>query len=85
MIPYKVKIFLSDDPADVVAFESNEKPLKGEVLKIQDLDKKTWDIKITEVTKFISRSKDDGSVLEYHCKMEKHEETAATIGFGKRS
>lgn len=84
MIPYKIKFFLDTKNKDVLAFESNEKPIKGDLYKIQDSRDQISEVKITEVVKIVIRGKTDDGVLEYHCQTEKHEASAQTIGFGKR-
>jgi hypothetical protein len=84
MIPYKITFIPDQKAKDEIRFESNEKPFKGEVYTIQDADGKVWEAKITEVTKLIARSKNTEAVLEYKCKVERHEATATVIGFGKR-
>jgi hypothetical protein len=84
MIPYKVKFLLSEKAEDFVDFESNEKPVKGELFTIQDENGKHSSVKITEVLKFVIRGKKSAGEIEYRCKTETHEESAMTIGFGKR-
>jgi hypothetical protein len=85
MIPYKIRFIFDDQPKNDIQFESNEKPFKGEVQTIQEVDGKLWEAKITEVSKFVVRSKNSEASIEYRCKMEKHESTATVIGFGKRT
>jgi hypothetical protein len=85
MLPYLVKFTLNNQIEDHINFQSNEKPFKGEVYTIQDTDGKLWDARVTEVTKFIVRTKNSEGVIQYQCKVEKHEVTASAIGFGKRS
>jgi hypothetical protein len=84
MIPYNVIFILDEKAKEHIHFESNEKPVKGEIYTIQDSGGKLWDAKVTEVAKFIIRSKDTQATIEYRCKVEKHETTVPTIGFGKR-
>jgi hypothetical protein len=84
MIPFKVIFIVNEKTKDQLHFESVEKPAKGEIFSIQDADGTLWDAKIMEVTKFIVRSKDQKAVLEYRCKVEKHEADKHIIGFGKR-
>jgi hypothetical protein len=85
MIPYRIKFILDDKTKDEFLFDSNEKPFKGELHTIQDVNGKLWEAKITEVSKFVIRSQSSEATVEYRCKVEKHEPTATVIGFGKRS
>jgi hypothetical protein len=84
MIPFKIIFILNEKTNDQLLFESMEKPVKGEIFSIQDADGKLWEAKITDVTKFVVRSKDKSASLEYRCKVEKHEADKHVIGFGKR-
>jgi hypothetical protein len=52
-------------------------------LQIQEKDGKTWEAKITDVTRNVVVS-DNTSALEYHCKVEKHNNQERAIGFGSR-
>jgi hypothetical protein len=83
MIPYKIKFIISEKPKNQMDFESNEKPVKGEIYSIQEADGKVWDAKITEVTKVIIRAKDANAVIEYRCKVEENKSGAVSIGFNK--
>jgi hypothetical protein len=84
MIPYKV-IFIPDAKVkDEIHFESNEKPFKGEIYTIKDMNGKLWEARVTEVTKMIVRGKDSEAAVEYTCKVEKHEAAGSVIGFGKK-
>lgn len=84
MIPYKIKLILDDKNATEIQFESNEKPIKGDIYTIEEANGKVGEVKLTEVNKFIIKSKTSNATLEYRCKTEKHEATANVIGFGKR-
>jgi hypothetical protein len=85
MIPYKVRFILDDKSKESISFDANEKPIKGEVYTIQDTSGKVWDARVTDVVKFVVMEKTAQALIEYRCKVEKHEETSTTIGFGKRS
>jgi hypothetical protein len=83
MTPYRIK-FLNEKTKSEINFESNEKPVKGEVYSIQDISGKLWDAKVTEVTKYVIQGNGSQASLEYRCKIEEHEASGAVIGFGKR-
>jgi hypothetical protein len=85
MIPYKVVLIPDAETKNEIHFESNEKPFKGEVYTIKDVNGKLWDARITEVTKMVVRNKNPEAEIEYRCKVEKHEATGSVIGFGKRT
>lgn len=84
MIPYKTTFVIDDKLKEAIHFESNEKPFKGEVYTIENADGKLWEAKVTEVTKIIIRNKSAEGSIEYRCKIEKHEPTLNSIGFGKK-
>ena len=83
MIPYKIKIIHTAEKT-TLAFESNEKPLKGDVFTLKQDDGKTSMVKITEVTKVLIGKSNETAELEYHCQVESHQENTTQIGFGKR-
>jgi hypothetical protein len=82
MIPYTIKFILGKDE---MRFESNEKPFKGELYTIQNADTTLVEVRVKDVTKIIARTKGSSATIEYHCVVEKHEESVNVIGFGKRS
>ncbi|MBT1702218.1 hypothetical protein [Chryseosolibacter indicus] len=84
MLPYKIKFIIEDKKSSEISFESNEKPVKGEIYTIQNVNGKIEEVRLTEVNKVIVRTDTSEAILEYRCKTEKHEATATTIGFGKR-
>jgi hypothetical protein len=84
MIPYRIKFLQEGKDNEPLTFESNEKPVKGDTYTIQRSGGKSGEVKIVEVTKVVVPSKGGDAVLEYHCKVEKHEAASHTIGFGKR-
>jgi hypothetical protein len=83
MIPYNIRFSL-DNNEIVFSFQSNEKPVKGDIFTIEDKGGKLWDAKIIEVTKVVVSPEMGNSLLEYRCKIQKHDEAKTVIGFGKR-
>lgn len=83
MIPYKIKFHHAGDNT-TVSFESNEKPVKGDVFTIKAEDGKLSMVKIIEVTKILNSKSNNTADLEYNCNVEAHQENTSQIGFGKR-
>jgi len=85
MISYQVVFLSSNDVEEKFSFETNEKPFKGEIFAIQKNDGSTIEVKITEINKVLVLKADSKTVLEYHCKIEPHEQRRNAIGFRKDS
>jgi hypothetical protein len=86
MIPYQVKFLINENKKEqTISFQTNEKPVKGEIYTIEQPDHSKTEVKITEVTKVIIRNDALTAFIEYRCKTEKHEEATTVIGFGKRN
>jgi hypothetical protein len=86
MIPYQVKFLINENKQEqTISFQTNEKPVKGEIYTIEQAGHNKTEVKITEVIKVIIKNDALTAFIEYQCKTEKHEEATAVIGFGKRN
>jgi hypothetical protein len=83
MIPYNIK-FIFENNESLLSFQSNEKPVKGDIFTIQEKGNKLSEVKITEVTRVVINQEKADAMLEYRCKVQKHDEAKTVIGFGKR-
>jgi hypothetical protein len=81
MISYKIKFILTEQSDSNLYFESNEKPFKGDVFKVQEKEGTPVPYKIIEVTKVIVSGGSPSATLEYHCVVEKDELKGNSIGF----
>jgi hypothetical protein len=83
MIPYHIKFILENNES-LSSFQSNEKPVKGDIFTIQEKGNKSWEVKVTEVIRVVIPQEKAEAMLEYHCKVQKHDDAKTVIGFGKR-
>jgi hypothetical protein len=82
MKQYKVK-FIFEDKSSELNFESNEKPIKGDLFTVQETDGKSNEVKIKEVTKVVVRGLESSATIEYHCAVEKYDSKSPVIGFAR--